>query len=133
MKITTEGGLIGWGEAHHGRCPGAIGQLLNTTLSQLVTGMDAHDVVGVWAKIYARQLASHGMGAACALAMSGIDQALWDIRGKAVGWPVYRLLGGASRPVPAYAGGISLGFQEPSALVAEAQALVDQGYRGRSS
>lgn len=129
VKVTTEGGLVGWGESHHGRCPGAIGQLINTTLRQLVSGMDATDVVGVWQRIYSRQLASHGMGTACALAMSGIDQALWDIRGKAVGWPLYRLIGGASRAIPAYAGGISLGFQDPDALVQEAQKLVADGYR----
>jgi L-alanine-DL-glutamate epimerase-like enolase superfamily enzyme len=129
VKVTTEGGLVGWGEAHHGRCPGAIGQLINTTLRQLVLGMDATDVVGVWQRIYSRQLASHGMGTACALAMSGIDLALWDIRGKAVGWPLYRLLGGASRAVPAYAGGISLGFQEPAELVSEAEKLFAEGYR----
>jgi L-alanine-DL-glutamate epimerase-like enolase superfamily enzyme len=129
VKVTTEGGLVGWGEAHHGRCPGAIGQLINTTLRQLVTGMDATDVVGAWSRIYQRQLASHGMGAAAALAMSGIDQALWDIRGKLVGWPLYRLLGGSARPIPAYAGGISLGYQAPAALVEEARALVDAGYR----
>lgn len=129
VKITTESGLIGWGESHHGRCPGAIAQLINTTLRQLVVGMDAADVVGVWAKIYTRQLASHGMGTAAALAMSGIDQALWDIRGKAVGWPLYKLLGGSSKPIKAYAGGISLGFQDPASLVDEARALVAQGYR----
>jgi L-alanine-DL-glutamate epimerase-like enolase superfamily enzyme len=55
--------------------------------------------------------------------------ALWDIRGKAVGWPLYRLLGGVSRPIPAYAGGVSLGYQEPAALVEEASALVATGYR----
>ena len=49
------------------------------------------------------------MGAATAIAMSGIDMALWDIRGKSVGWPLYRLLGGVARPIPAYAGGVSLG------------------------
>ncbi|MGH8808397.1 MAG: mandelate racemase/muconate lactonizing enzyme family protein, partial [Noviherbaspirillum sp.] len=101
VKVTTENGLIGWGEAHHGRCPGAIGQLINTTLRQLVIGMDAYDVIGVWARIYSRQLASHGMGTAAALAMSGLDLALWDIRGKAVGWPLYKLLGGASKAIPA--------------------------------
>ena len=129
VKVTTEGGLVGWGESHHGRCPGAVAQLVNTTLRQLVTGMDATDVVGAWARIYQRQLGSHGMGAGTAIAMSGIDQALWDIRGKAVGWPLYRLLGGASKPIKAYAGGISLGYQEPAALVDEARALVDAGYR----
>ncbi len=128
VKITTEGGLVGWGEAHHGRCPGAIAHLINTTLRQLVTGLEAFDVVGVWSRIYSRQLASHGMGAACALAMSGIDQALWDIRGKAVGWPLYKLLGGSSRSIPAYAGGISLGFQPPAALVDEAKGLCQAGY-----
>ena len=129
VKVTTEGGLVGWGESHHGRCPGAIVQLINTTLRQLVVGLEAYDVVGVWARIYARQLASHGMGTACALAMSGIDQALWDIRGKAVGWPLYKLLGGGCKPLPAYAGGISLGFQEPSLLIEEVHALRAQGYR----
>jgi D-galactarolactone cycloisomerase len=129
VKVTTESGLVGWGEAHHGRCPGAIGQLINTTLRQLVTGMNAADVVGIWARIYSRQLASHGMGTATALAMSGIDLALWDIRGKAVGWPLYKLLGGASKAIPAYAGGISLGFQPPGELVDEARLLVEQGYR----
>lgn len=129
VKVTTESGLVGWGEAHHGRCPGAIGQLINTTLRQLVTGMSASDVVGIWSRIYSRQLASHGMGTATALAMSGIDLALWDIRGKAVGWPLYKLLGGASKAIPAYAGGISLGFQPPGELVDEARLLLDQGYR----
>jgi D-galactarolactone cycloisomerase len=129
VKVTTDDGLVGYGESHHGRSPGAVAHLANTTLRQLVVGLDAADVVGVWARIYKMQLGSHGMGAACAIAMSGIDMALWDIRGQAAGWPLYRLLGGASRPVPAYAGGVSLGYQEPASLVEEARALVEQGYR----
>ena len=75
------------------------------------------------------QLASHGMGAGCAMAMSGIDMALWDIRGKATGWPLYKLLGGAQKPIPAYAGGVSLGYQEPAALVDEAQPHLAAGYK----
>jgi len=129
VKVVTEAGLIGWGEAHHGRCPGAIANLIDTTLRGLVVGFDASNVVGVWTAVYQKQLASHGMGAAAAIGLSGIDQALWDIRGKAAGWPVYKLLGGTSKPIPAYAGGISLGFQEPAALAEEAQALCAQGYR----
>ena len=129
VKVTTDDGLIGWGEAHHGRALGAVAHLINTTLRQLVLGMEAADVVGVWQRVYTRQLASHGMGAGASIALSGIDMALWDIRAKAAGWPLYRLLGGAARPIPAYAGGVSLGYAEPAKLVDEARALVAQGYR----
>ena len=129
VKVETDEGLVGWGEAHHGRCPGAIAKLIDTTLSELVLGMDPLDVNGVWARVYRMQLASHGMGAAAAMALSGLDIALWDIRGKAAGWPIYRLLGGAAHAVPAYAGGISLGWQEPASLADEARAHVAAGYR----
>ena len=129
VKVTTAGGLVGWGESHHGRAPGTVGHFINTTLGRLVLGMDASDVVGVSQRIYRAQLASHGLGAAAAIAMSGIDMALWDLRAKAVGWPLYRLLGGAARAIPAYAGGISLGYQPPESLAEEARALVARGYR----
>jgi D-galactarolactone cycloisomerase len=129
VKVTTEDGIIGWGESHHGRAHTAIAKLIETTLSQLILGMDAADTTGVWAKIYKFQLGSHGMGAGCAMAMSGIDMALWDIRGKATGWPLYRLLGGTRRPVPAYAGGISLGYQPPASLIDEAQPMLEAGYK----
>jgi D-galactarolactone cycloisomerase len=129
VKVTTEDGIVGWGESHHGRAHTAVAKLIETTLAQLVLGMDASDTTGVWARIYRYQLGSHGMGAGCAMAMSGIDMALWDIRGKATGWPLYRLLGGTRRPVPAYAGGVSLGYQPPASLIDEAQPMIEAGYR----
>jgi D-galactarolactone cycloisomerase len=129
VKVTTDEGLAGWGEAHHGRAHTAVAKLIETTLKQLVLGMDADDVTGVWEKMYRFQLASHGMGAGACLAMSGIDMALWDIRGKAHGLPLYRLLGGRRKAIPAYAGGVSLGYQPPPELIAEARKSVDSGYR----
>jgi L-alanine-DL-glutamate epimerase-like enolase superfamily enzyme len=129
VKVITAGGLVGWGESHHGRAHTAIAKLIETTLTQLVKGMDAADVVGVWKKIYDKQLASHGMGAGTCLAMSGIDLALWDIRGQAAGMPLYKLLGGRRRAVPAYAGGVSLGYQPPAELVAELKKSLDAGYK----
>ena len=129
VKVSTAGGITGYGESHHGRAPGSVAHLVNTTLRQLILGMNAADVVGVWKKIYDKQLASHGMGAGTCLAMSGIDQALWDIRAKAVGWPLYKLLGGSAKPIPAYAGGVSLGYQDPKALVAEARPHLEAGYK----
>jgi D-galactarolactone cycloisomerase len=129
VKVTTESGLVGWGEAHHGRAPGSVAHLIDNTLRGLVVGQDAHDVVGIWWRMYEKQLASHGMGAGASLAISGIDQALWDIRGKALGLPLYKLMGGRSKRVPAYAGGVSLGYQDPQALVAEAQPHIAAGYK----
>jgi D-galactarolactone cycloisomerase len=129
VKVTTAGGLTGWGESHHGRAHTAIAKLIETTLRQLVLGMDAADVVGVWARIYKMQLGSHGMGAGTCLAMSGIDLALWDIRGQAAGMPLCRLLGGTRKAVPAYAGGVSLGYQEPAKLVDEARKSIEAGYK----
>lgn len=129
VMVRSDDGLVGWGEAHHGRAPGAVANLINTTLAQLVTGMNPTDNVGVWDRVYKMQLASHGMGAAAAIGLSGIDMALWDLRAKSVGWPLYRLLGGSSRPINAYAGGISLGYQPPSELAAEARGMVDRGFR----
>jgi D-galactarolactone cycloisomerase len=129
VKVETSEGITGWGEAHAGRAPGAVAQLVNTTIRELVSGLDATDVVGVWDRVYRMQLASHGMGAAAAIALSGLDMALWDIRGKATGWPVYRLMGGAGRAIPAYAGGVSLGYQPPAELAIEAAEAVAKGYR----
>ena len=129
VKIETDEGVTGWGEAHHGRCPGAIAKLIDTTISELVTGMDAMDVVSVWQRVYQMQLASHGMGYAATMALSGVDLALWDIRSKAAGWPLYKMLGGSAKPIRAYAGGISLGWQEPDSLAEEAAGYVSKGYR----
>lgn len=129
VRVETDSGIVGWGEAHHGRCPGAIAKLIDTTLRELVLGMDAQDVSGVWARVYKMQIGSHGMGAAAALALSGLDLALWDIRCQVAQMPLYAMLGGKNRPIKAYAGGISLGWQAPESLAEEAKTYVDQGYK----
>lgn len=129
VKVTTDEGIIGWGEAHHGRAHTAVAKLIETTLRQLIVGMDALSTTEVWEKLYRAQLASHGMGAGACLAISGIDMALWDIKGKALKQPLYRLLGGAMKAIPAYAGGVSLGYQPEAELVTEARKSLEQGYK----
>jgi D-galactarolactone cycloisomerase len=129
VKVTTDGGLTGYGESYNGRAPLAVAATINTTLRDLLTGMDAAAVTGVGARFESRVLANHGTCAACVCAMSGIDMALWDVKGKALGLPLYRLLGGAARPVPAYAGGFALGYAAPAAVTEEALAQVALGYR----
>jgi L-alanine-DL-glutamate epimerase-like enolase superfamily enzyme len=95
----------------------------------MLLGMDAHDTIGVWQRVHRMQLSSHGQGATAAMGLSGIDMALWDIRGKAANLPLYKLLGGSRRRMPAYAGGIALGFQAKESLAEEAQRYVSQGYK----
>ncbi|HEU0258923.1 MAG TPA: mandelate racemase/muconate lactonizing enzyme family protein [Burkholderiales bacterium] len=129
VKVTTDEGIIGWGEAHHGRAHTAVAKLIETTLRQLIVGMDALSTTEVWEKLYRAQLASHGMGAGACLAISGIDMALWDIKGKALKQPLFRLLGGAMKAIPAYAGGVSLGYQPEAELVTEARKSLEQGYK----
>jgi D-galactarolactone cycloisomerase len=129
VKVTTAGGLTGYGESYNGRAPLAVAATIDTTLRDLLTGMDAAAVTDVWGRFESRVLANHGTCAACVCAMSGIDMALWDVKGKALGLPLYRLLGGAARPVPAYAGGFALGYAAPAAVTEEALAQVALGYR----
>jgi D-galactarolactone cycloisomerase len=129
VKVTTTDGVVGYGEAYNGRAPLAVAATIDTTLRDLFTGLDAGAPTAVWDVFERRVLANHGTCAACVCAMSGIDLALWDIKGKALGLPLYRLLGGGSRPVPAYAGGFALGYAEPAAVVDEALRQVAAGYR----
>ena len=128
VEVATDVGVSGWGEAHAARAPSAIAELVNTTLAALVTGLDATDTEAVWERVYRMQLASHGAGAAAVIGLSGIDLALWDIKGKLAGQPVCALLGAEPRDVEAYAGGISLGFQAPESLAEEAADFVAQGF-----
>jgi L-alanine-DL-glutamate epimerase-like enolase superfamily enzyme len=129
VRVQTSEGLTGYGEAHPGRSPGAIASLIQNTLAPLLVGQPATDVVGAWQRVHRMQLSSHGIGSGAALGLSGIDIALWDIRGKAANMPLYELLGGTRRRVPAYAGGISLGYQPRESLADEAAEYVARGYK----
>ena len=129
VRIETDDGIVGYGESHHGRAAGSVAHIVNSLLRHWVIGADPADVVGIWQRIYTMQLRSHGLGAATSIAMSGIDQALWDIRGKATGWPLYKLLGGSARKIKAYAGGVSLGWSEPEALCDEVASALAIGYK----
>lgn len=129
VRVQTDAGITGYGEAHPGRSPGAITSLIHSTIAPMLVGMQATDVVGAWQRVHRMQLSSHGLGAGAALALSGIDMALWDIRGKAAGMPLYELLGGTKRRLPAYAGGIALGYQPKESLADEARGYIERGYK----
>jgi len=91
VKIETDQGIVGWGEATLEGKAGAVIQTVDD-LKTFVIGADPMRVEHIWQDMYIH--AFYRGGPILVSAMSGIDQALWDIRGKALNMPVYRLLGG---------------------------------------
>ncbi|KAB0264911.1 mandelate racemase/muconate lactonizing enzyme family protein [Microvirga brassicacearum] len=128
VRIETENGIVGYGEAHHAQTPSTIATFINDALGPSLIGMDAHETEAIWDRSYHRFIATHGPGATAVIGLSGVDLALWDIKGKDLALPIYRLLGGQRRPIRAYAGGISLGFQPVDDLKREIEGLIGKGY-----
>ena len=94
VKVTADDGTIGYGEAHHGQNPTAMAEIIQGGIATLVVGSDPFDTEGIWERVRHQQVPTHGLGAGSVIALSGIDTALWDLKGKLLGQPVYRLLGG---------------------------------------
>jgi L-alanine-DL-glutamate epimerase-like enolase superfamily enzyme len=128
VRITSDQGVVGYGESHHGQNPTAMAEIIQQGLAPLLTDCDPLDTEGIWERINRQQLVTHGLGAGSMMALSGIDMALWDLKGKLLDQPIYRLLGGASKKIRAYAGGLALGFLPPDVLAAEVAELLEQGF-----
>jgi galactonate dehydratase len=94
VKITTDTGLVGWGETTlEGRPQSTVAAV--DEIGGYLIGKDPLRIEHHWQHIY--RSAFYRSGAVRMTALSGIDQALWDIAGKHYGVPVYKLLGGAVR------------------------------------
>ncbi len=95
VKVETDSGIHGWGEATN--WPGSpLVEAACQHVGQFVIGHDARRIDFLWTKIY-RDMNWLGQAGPLLSAISAIDIALWDIKGKALGVPVYELLGGAYR------------------------------------
>lgn len=94
VRIQTDDGIVGWGEASLEGNSGVVRTAVEQFAEYLV-GQDASRIEDHW-QVLTKSGFYRG-GPVFASAVSGIDQALWDIAGKALGVPVHRLLGGAVR------------------------------------
>ncbi len=125
VKIVTEAGLYGIGEASlGGRSLAVVGALDH--LKPVLVGQDATRIEHIWQDIF-RGTFWRG-GPVLQSALAGIDIALWDLAGKALGVPTYRLLGGAARDkvlLYRHAGGGTTAEQ----LIEHSQELLDEGWR----
>lgn len=95
LKLTTDDGIVGWGEPIVEGKADTVATATRELLDQIVIGADATRINDLWQTMYRGGF--YRGGAVMMSAISGIDQALWDIRGKSLGVPVYDLLGGRVR------------------------------------
>jgi D-galactarolactone cycloisomerase len=128
VEIVTDEGLTGWGECYG---PARLTAAVVESFRPLLVGVDPLRSDWLWQEIYAR-FRDHGQKGVVIEGLSGVDIALWDIKGKAFGVPVHRLMGGPIRTsVEAYATGLYRRESgDPEAyLVEEALDYAAQGFR----
>lgn len=129
VRILTRDGVEGVGVSFFGA---AMTNTLKTAiddLGALIVGDDPHQVERIVDKLRQQAGLSAGPGGVFSLALSAIDTALWDIRGKLLGVPVSRLLGGFRDKVPAYASGALMRTMSLKEVETAAGRLVERGWK----
>jgi D-galactarolactone cycloisomerase len=131
VEIETDEGLSGVGPCSFGSASldlNAIASLVDRAMAPALVGEDAHRIEHLWNKLYYGSiLRVHGHRGVGLALLSGIDIALWDLKGKALGAPIYELLGGHVHDrVYCYASSIYWGTPEETAR--EAREIVDEEF-----
>lgn len=127
VRVETDSGLIGWGEAQAPVAGRAVKAIIDDLCAPVLMGRDPFDVEYLWYRMYSSMRERGHITGFFVDALAGIDLALYDLIGKAVGQPVHRLLGGRFRnSVPVYVG---LSGTDPDAVAEAAREHVGYGYR----
>jgi L-alanine-DL-glutamate epimerase-like enolase superfamily enzyme len=128
--LDTDTGHRGVGIAYTFQGGGrALKVTLDDDLAPLLVGEDPLDHERLGAKVYWRLQTIARMGLV-SQAYSAVDLALWDLKGKVAGLPLYKLLGGARDAAPVYGSDIGWLWMSPDEIVAAAQPYLDQGMMG---
>ena len=130
VKVVTDSGLVGWGEAFCHDAGHAIEALICETFKPHLIGRNPLETSVIWDHLY-NWTKDYGQKGLAIAALSAIDIALWDILGKASGLPIVTLLGGRFyERVQGYATGLYMrdADDDRSNLIAEAQSYVEQGF-----
>jgi L-alanine-DL-glutamate epimerase-like enolase superfamily enzyme len=126
VEVETDTGIVGHGLGAITR-ETVIAEIVNRVIAPAIKGDDPLAHEAIWEKLY-WTLTPRGQTGFGAQALSAVDVALWDIKGKALGQPIWRLLGGARPRVPLYAT-FGFNFFDREELAAAAKLWVSQGYR----
>jgi L-alanine-DL-glutamate epimerase-like enolase superfamily enzyme len=130
VQLDTDAGHRGLGFAYALQGGGrALKALADDDLAPLVLGEDPLDHERLCIKAYWR-LQSIGRRGLVAQAYSAVDLALWDLKGKVAGQPLYKLLGGARESAPAYAADIGWLWMSPEEIIEAARPYLDKGLMG---
>src|SRR5688500_7440026 len=107
VRVVTDDGLLGWGEAHSPPIPRVAQVLIEDLFAPQLVGRDPLAIDAIWDGLYASmRLRGYSTGVMLE-ALAGVDISLWDLAGKALGKPIYTLLGGPYRTrIPAYHSGV---------------------------
>ena len=128
VKVLTDEGIYGVGEATLEHRELAVEAAVRE-LERYLVGRDPHAIEAFWADAH-RDAYWRG-GPVLTTALSGVEMALWDIKGKALGVPVYQLLGGKVRDeVPCYANAWFAGAKKPAEFAAKAKDAAKLGFKG---
>lgn len=126
-EITTNEGIKGTGYTYTGGKGGhAIKSIIDHDLSDFLVGKQCSDIESLWEDMN-WHLHYVGRGGLVSFAISAVDIALWDIRCKHAGLPLWKVAGGASDRTKCYAGGIDLNFTEER-LLQNIQSYLDRGF-----
>ena len=125
VKVHTDTGAVGLGSVYSH--PNLVRTVVEGQLRDFLVGKDPTNVERLWDRMYSLTRWYGRKGAAMS-ALGGVDMALWDLRGKAEGKPVYQLLGAKRDRVKAYASAL-LWKDDPAELGEEARRHVANGYR----
>ena len=130
VEVETDTGLLGLGEAAHFGGPlVSTATVIEQELRPHLLGQDPRETERLWELMH-RRAYKHARGGIVIAAISGVDIALWDLRGKLAGMPLWRLLGGYRRRVPAYAtGGFYAEGKGVRELADEMRAYCRHGFR----
>lgn len=124
VQVSTDEGITGLGESIGN--PVTVKGVIEKQLKEMVMGKNPFDIEKLWQEMYSKALYWDLKGA-LVIAISGIEMALWDIQGKALNKPVYRLIGGEYRnKIRAYAS--DLFWEEPEVMAEKAGQYVKKGY-----
>ncbi|WP_406350575.1 mandelate racemase/muconate lactonizing enzyme family protein [Streptomyces sp. NBC_00658] len=130
VDLATDDGLAGIGYSYTiGTGGSSVLALLNDHLLPALPGQDARNVEALWQRLFARTRAT-AVGAITSLALAAVDTALWDLRCKRAGEPLWRLAGGHRQEIPLYdteGGWLHLSTED---LVKSAVAARDAGWAG---